>query len=65
MKEEKKATPEKTANGTNNLPDKEFKALVIRIKLVLVILIKVGKRIDEHSENYKKIKIENIKRNQS
>ena len=36
----------------NNLPDKDFKAIVIRM------LTKLGKRIDEHGENFnKEIKI--------
>ena len=35
-------TPEKINNETNNLPDKEFKALVIKM------LTKLGKRIDVH-----------------
>ena len=40
-------TPEKTINETEkyNLPDKVFKALVIRM------LTELGKRIDKHSEN--------------
>ena len=41
-----------------NLPEKEFKALVIRM------LTELGKRIDEHSENFNK-ELENIKNNQS
>ena len=42
----------------NNLQDKEFKSLVIRI------LTELEKRIAEHSENINK-ELENIKRNQS
>ena len=44
-----KKTPEKI-NETEiyNLPDKEFKSLVIRT------LTELGKRIDEHSENLNK-----------
>ena len=47
MKEQDK-TPEKnpTETETNNLPDKEFKAIVIKM------LTELGKRIDEHSENF-------------
>ena len=41
----------------NNLPNKEFKALVIRM------LTELGKRTDEHSENFNK-KQENIKKKQ-
>ena len=43
---------------TNNLPDKEFKAIVIRM------LTRLGKRIDEQSEKFSKV-LENIKKNQS
>ena len=59
LKEQEK-TPDKTTNKTeiNNLPDKEFKALVIRI------LTELGKRIDEHSKNFSK-ELEYIKKNQS
>ena len=39
----------------NNLPDKEFKALVIRM------LMELRKRIDKHSENFNK-EPENIKK---
>ena len=39
----------------NNLPDKEFKALVLRM------LTELGKRIDKHSENLNK-ELENKKR---
>ena len=42
----------------NNLPDKEFEALVIKM------LTELRKRIDEHSENFNK-ELENIKKNQS
>ena len=47
----------KTTNETeiNNLWDKEPKTLVIRI------LTKVGKRIEEHSEDFNE-KLENLKR---
>lgn len=41
----------------NNLPDKEFKALVIRM------LTELGKRTDEYSENFN-TELENIKKNQ-
>ena len=43
----KKKNPEKT-NENDNLPDKELKALVIRM------LTELGKRIDEHSKNFNK-----------
>ena len=43
----------------SNLPDKEFKVMVIKLLIIL------GKRIDEHSENFnrdlKNIKIETIR----
>ena len=42
----------------NNLPDKEFREVAIRM------LTELGKRTDEHNENFKK-EIENIKKNQS
>ena len=56
-KEQEKA-PEKTDNESEmiNLPDKEFKALII--------LTELGKRIDECGENFNK-EVENIKKNQS
>ena len=41
----------------NNLPDKEFKALVIRM------LIEFGKRRDERSENFNK-ELDNVKNSQ-
>ena len=43
-------TPEKTTNETeiNNLPNKVFKALVIRM------ITEIGKRINKHSENFNK-----------
>ena len=46
LKEQEK-TPEKTSKETeiNNLPNKELKALVIRM------LTDLGKRINDHSEN--------------
>ena len=43
------------ANKTDNLPDKEYNPLLIRMLTELV------KRIDEHRENFKK-ELENIKR---
>ena len=45
-----KKISEKTTNETeiSNLPDKEFKALVIKM------LTELGKRIDEHNENFNK-----------
>lgn len=54
---EQKETPEKTTNETeaNNLLDKQPKTLVIRI------LTKLGKIIDEHSEDFNE-KLENLKR---
>ena len=57
MKEQEK-TPEKTTTETENLPDKEFKALAVRM------LTKLRKRIDEHSGNFNK-ELENVKKNQS
>ena len=56
MKEQEK-TPAKINNKTeiNDLPDKEFKALVIKMSSEL------GKRIDIHSENFNK-EPENIKK---
>ena len=55
----KKKNPEKTSHEKeiNNLPDKECKALVLRM------LTELGKSIDEHSENFNK-ELENIKKNQ-
>ena len=46
--ERARKNPWKTTNETeiNNLLDKEFKALVVRM------LTELGKRIDEHSENF-------------
>ena len=43
-------TPEKTTNETeiNNLPNKGFKVLVIRM------ITEIGKRINKHSENFNK-----------
>ena len=59
VKEEEK-NPEKSTNETkiNNLPDKESEASVIKL------LIELGKRIDEHSENFNK-ELKNIGKNQS
>ena len=56
MKEQEK-TPGKINNEIeiNTLQDKEFKVLVIRM------LTKLGKRIDEHSENFNK-ELENIQK---
>ena len=45
-------------NRYKQLPDKEFKALAIRM------LTKLDKIIDRHSENFNK-KLENMKKNQS
>ena len=42
----------------SNQPDKEFKAIVIKM------LIRVERRVDELSENFNK-EIENTKKNQS
>ena len=50
--------PEKANNETNNLPDKEFKALIIRM------LTELEGKTDECSENFKK-ELETIKNNQS
>ena len=54
---EHEKTPEKTTNETeiNNLPDEEFKALVIRM------VTELRRRIDEYSENFNK-ELENTKR---
>ena len=54
-KEQEKKTLKKPIN---NLPDKEFKALETRM------LTDLGKRIDQHSENFNK-ELENIKNNLS
>ena len=51
-------TSDKAANKTNNLPDKEFKALIIRM------LTDLGKIMDEHNENLNK-ELENIRKNSS
>ena len=47
MKEQVKKNPAKTPNETeiNNLPDKEFKALVVRI------VVELRKRINKYNEN--------------
>ena len=60
MKEQEKKTWKKIHNEIkiNNLPDKKFKALVIRT------LTELGKRMYEHSENFNK-ELENIEKNQS
>ena len=42
LKEKEKRTLEKTTNETDNLPDKGFKTLIIRM------ITELGKRIDEH-----------------
>ena len=52
MKEQEKITNE---TKINNLPDKEIKALVIRM------LNELWKRIDEHNENFN-AELENIKK---
>ena len=57
MKEQEKTPEKNNVAELNNLPDKEFKALVIRM------LTELGKTIDEHSKNYNK-ELENIKKNQ-
>ena len=54
MKEQKK-TPEKLNDKTDNLPDEEFKALVIKM------LTELRKRLEAHSENFN-MELENIKR---
>ena len=53
LKEPKKHSEKNNEIERNNLPDKEFKALVIRM------LNELGKRIDEQSENFNK-KLVNI-----
>ena len=59
MKKQEK-TPEKATNETeiNDLLNKEFKALVIDR------LTELGKRIDEHNENFNREQ-QNVKRNHS
>ena len=42
----------------SNLPDKEFKVIIIKM------LNKLGRRMDEHSEKFNK-DLENIKKNQT
>ena len=42
---------------TGNLPDKEFKVIII------MMFTKLGRRMDEDSENFN-IELENIKKNQ-
>ena len=56
----KKKKPEKTTNETeiNNLPDEQFKVLVIRM------LTELGKRIGEHSGHINK-ELKSIKKNHS
>lgn len=48
MKEQENKNPEKSTDEAeiNNLPDEEFKTLVIRM------LAELGERIDESSENF-------------
>ena len=53
---EKQKTVKKQFTEISNLPDKEFKAIVIRK------LIEFWKRIDKHSENFNR-ELENIKMN--
>ena len=59
VKEQDK-TAEKNLNEMeiSNLPDKEFKEMVIKM------LTKLGRRMEEHSENFNK-ELENIRKNQS
>ena len=54
---EQDKSSEKELNETeiHNLPDKEYKLIVIRM------LPDIGRRIDEHSENFNK-ELENINR---
>ena len=58
MKEQYK-TSETNLNKmeVSNLPDKDFKVMVIKM------LIELGRRIDEHSENFNK-EMENIRKYQ-
>ena len=58
VKEQDK-TAEKNLNEMeiSNLPDKEFKEMVIKM------LTKLGRRMEEHSENFNK-ELENIRKNQ-
>ena len=56
MNEQEKKNGKKTPYDMeiNNLPDKEFKAIII-------MLTELGKRIEEHSENFNK-GLEDIKK---
>ena len=56
----RRKNPEKTCKETkiNKVPDKQFNAQVKRM------LTELGKRTDEHSQNFNK-ELENIKKNQS
>ena len=58
--QEQNKTPEKELNKMkiNNLLDKEFKAMVIKM------LTELRRRMDEHSENFNK-EIENIRKYQT
>ena len=60
QKKEQDKTSEKELNKTkiSNLPDKEFKVMVIKI------LTELRKGMEEHSENFHQ-ELENIKKNQS
>ena len=60
QKKQQNKPPEKTPNETeiSNLSDKEFKETVIRM------LTKLGRRMEEFSENFNK-DLENIRKNQS
>ena len=59
MKEQDKASgKELNEMEISNLPDKEFKVIVIKM------LTKLRRIMDEHSENFKK-GTDNIKKNQS
>ena len=48
LKEPKKHSEKNNEIERNNLPDKEFKALVIKM------FTELGKRIDVHSKNFNK-----------
>ena len=56
--QDKSSKKELNETEINSLPDKEYKIIVIKMFTGL------GRRIDEHSENFNK-ELENIKKNQS
>ena len=60
QKKEQDKIPEKELSKMeiNNLPDKEFKLMIIKM------LNELGRRIDKHSEKFNR-ELENIKKNQT